>query len=92
MRATGIAAAPAPAACLGDFSDQQRVAQAFVAAAIRLGRVSWPSEIRVPTPDATDAALQYLPEPDPAPSPSYRGRHRRSITASLTASCQAARP
>ena len=36
MRATGIAAPPA-VTCRADGSEQQRVARAFVAAAIRLG-------------------------------------------------------
>jgi hypothetical protein len=80
MRATDIAAAPAvsvtaPVDCQADVSEQEQVASAFVAAAIRLGR-------ELPT--------ERAPHIGPALAP-YIGRHRRSFTVRLGAEVQAVR-
>lgn len=93
MRATGIAAttafcAPALAACQADGSEQDRVASAFVSAAIRLGR-ELPAE-SAEHADPTERA-ERAPYPGPSRAP-YIGRHRRGITVRLGAERQAAQP
>ena len=96
MRTPGIAAPPS-AACHPDPSEQEQVARAFVAAAIRLAPVlplpadpssdapsDQPSDLASNLP--TDLPTDLPTERDRFPT--YRGRHRRSIAAVHSTACQ----
>ena len=98
MRSSGIAALGATTtACRTDASDQDRVASAFITAALRLAPVPLPPAERdgvLPAehvqmlPTELDSVAPVGRAPISAP---YQGRHRRRVADRLDFSCQAAR-